>query len=305
VLPLDAYRRTGADLPFGDPRRAHGTAFEGYYWRLTDVAEDRVAIVLCGVCRDAAGPWAVVAMARSDGSVRHRIEPLAEVAARSVRAGASLTGSPEHLRVDLGPDARLQLRIEDRVEWGRRAFGGIGIGQIAPGLPQYWHPHLLGGVVRGGEWDGATVYAEKNWGPRFTEHWWWGQAQGFPGADACVAFAGGRVLGAAPTSVVVRVEDRVLRLAPPFAHMTTAVGEGGWRVRARSPRWTVELEGEALGDPAVLPVPIVAERRVEDRSQQHLTGRLAVRVLRGGRVWWSGESELAGLERWVEGAGVR
>ena len=143
------------------------------------------------------------------------------------------------------------------------------------------------------------MYAEKNWGPRFTEHWWWGQAQGFPGADACVAFAGGRVLGGAPTSVVVRVEDRVLRLAPPFARVVTAVGETGWRVRARSVRWTVELEGAAAGSPAVLPVPVPGERRVVDRSQQYLAGSLRVRVWRGRRLWWSGESLVAGLERWI------
>ena len=87
---------------------------------------------------------------------------------------------------------------------------------------------------------GAVVYAEKNWGPRFTEHWWWGQAQAFEGTDACVAFAGGRVLGGAPTGVVVRVEDRVLRLAPPFAALRTAIGDGAWRVRARSARWEVD-----------------------------------------------------------------
>jgi hypothetical protein len=164
-------------------------------------------------------------------------------------------------------------------------------------LPQYWHPHLLGGRVVGSGWDGAVVYAEKNWGPRFTEHWWWGQAQGFAD-DACVAFAGGRVLGGAPTSVVVRLEDRVLRLAPPLARAVTAVGEAGWRVRMRSARWAVELEGEASGAPAVLPVPVVAERRAEDRSQQHLTGALRVELRRGGRVAWRGESWLAGLERW-------
>ena len=48
---LDAYRRTGADLPFGDPRRAHGVAMEGYYWRLSDPASGRCVIALCGVCR--------------------------------------------------------------------------------------------------------------------------------------------------------------------------------------------------------------------------------------------------------------
>jgi hypothetical protein len=168
-----------------------------------------------------------------------------------------------------------------------------------PGLPQYWHPHVLGGLVRGGRWDGALVYAEKNWGPRFTEHWWWGQAQGFPGADACVAFAGGRVLGGAPTAVVVRVEGRVLRLAPPFARMVSSVGAAGWRVRARSARWDVTMEGEATGAPAILPVPVMGERRVEPRSQQHLTGRLHATVRRGRRVWWQGESHLAGLERWL------
>jgi hypothetical protein len=299
VTPLSSYRRTGADFPFGDPRRAHGTRFEGYYWRLT--ATDRVAIVLCGVCRDAAGPWAIVALAtHPDGLVRSRIEPLAEVSFSSVdvRAGTSLSASTEHLRVDLGADARLELRFEERREWGG-VFGGIGPAQIVPGLPQYWHPHLLGGRVVGSGWDGAVVYAEKNWGPRFTEHWWWGQAQGFPGADACVAFAGGRVLGGAPTSVVTRVEDRVLRLAPPFARVVTAVGETGWRVRSRSVRWTVELEGAAAGSPAVLPVPIPEERRLEHRSQQYLAGSLRVSVWRGRRLWWSGESLVAGLERWI------
>ena len=295
MTPLSRYRRFGADPPFGDPRRAHGTRFEGYYWRLTDVARGRVAIVLCGISRDALGAWAVVALAsHPDGLVRSALIPAASVSFHdlAVRAGAALTASAEGLRVDLGEGARLELRFEGRREW-EGVFGGIGPAQVVPGLPQYWHPHLLGGRVVGSGWDGAVVYAEKNWGPRFTEHWWWGQATGFAGADACAAFAGGRVLGGAPTSVVVRLEDRVVRLAPPFAALTTAVGEAGWRIRARSPRWTVELEGSASGSPVVLPVPVPEERRVVDRSQQYLAGSLRVRVSRGrrgscGRGTWLG-----------------
>ena len=163
-------------------------------------------------------------------------------------------------------------------------------------MPQYWHPHLLGarvvGEARLGEetvdLSGATAYAEKNWGPAFTEHWWWGQAQGFPDADACVAFAGGRIalagVRAAPTAVVVRIEDRVLRLAPPLARMTAAVGEAGWRIHGRSARHTVEILGEAAGPPAVLPVPVPGRREVEHRSHHHLTGRMAVVVRRGRRT---------------------
>jgi hypothetical protein len=311
---LEAYRGTGADLPFGDARRAHGVRFEGYYWRFTEVSAGRVVIVLCGVCRDDAGTWAVVALAaHPEGLVRSRLVPVARVDWRGlgVEAGDVLRGSASTLRVDLGLDARLDVALREPRPWPRRAFGGIGPAQIVPGLPQYWHPHLLGARVAGearlGETvvdlSGATAYAEKNWGPAFTEHWWWGQAQGFPGADACVAFAGGRIaLGpvrGAPTAIALRLEDRVLRLAPPFARMTAAVGAAGWRVRARSARYAVEIEGEAVGAPAVLPVPVPGRREVEDRSHQYLAGRLQVTLRRGRRTVFAGESALAGLERWV------
>jgi hypothetical protein len=314
VFVLEAYRRTGADPPFGDPRRAHGVRFEGYYWRFTDAAAGRVVIVLCGVCRDAAGTWAVVALAAHPGGlVRSRHVPVARADPHGlgVEAGDVLRGDANTLRVDLGPDAWLDVALEDPRPWPLRAFGGIGAPQIVPGLPQYWHPHLLGarvvGEARLGETTidlaAATAYAEKNWGPAFTEHWWWGQAQGFPGGDACVAFAGGRIaLGpvrGAPTAVVVALEDRVLRLAPPFARMTAAVGAAGWRVRGRSARHAVEIEGEAVGAPAVLPVPVPGRREVEDRSHQYLAGRLRVVVRAGRRTVFRGESSLAGLERWA------
>ena len=311
---LEAYRRTGADPPYGDPRRAHGVRFEGYYWRFTDAARGRVVVVLCGACHDAAGTWALVALAAHPGGlVRSRLVPAARADSDGlgVEAADVLRGSAGSLHVDLGPDARLDVALHDGRPWPRRAFGGIGPAQIVPGLPQYWHPHLLGARVEGGarlgettvDLSGATAYAEKNWGPAFTEHWWWGQAQGFPDADACVAFAGGRVAlgpaGGAPTAVVVRLEDRVLRLAPPFARMTAAVGAAGWRVAGRSARWAVELEGEAVGAPAVLPVPVPGRREVEDRSHHHLAGRLRVTLRRGRRTVFAGESALAGLERWA------
>jgi hypothetical protein len=314
VSLLEAYRRTGADPPFGDPRRAHGVRFEGYYWRFTDVAAGRVVIVLCGLSQDAAGSWALVALAaHPEGLVRSALVPVASADRHSlgIEAGGVLQGTADALHVDLGPDARLDVALREGRSWPRRAFGGIGPAQTVPGLPQYWHPHLLGARVEGwarlGETtvslSGATAYAEKNWGPAFTEHWWWGQAQGFDGADACVAFAGGRIalgpVGGAPTSVVVRVEDRVLRLAPPLARMTAAVGEAGWRIRARSALHALELEGEATDPPAVLPVPVPGRRAVEDRSHHHLAGRMRVTLRRGRRTVFSGESALAGLERWA------
>ncbi len=308
---LGAYRRTGADPPFGDPARAHGVAMEGSYWRFTDVASGRVVVVLCGACRAPDGPWAVVGVASHPGGfVRWRIVPDCALAGRAVRAGDVLDAAPGRLRVRLD-GASVDATWSADVPWPRRrAFGGLGPAQSLPGLGQYWHPLLplgtaVGGAVLDGApvpLDGATVYAEKNWGPTFAGHWWWGQAHGLGGGAACVAFAGGRLLGQAPTALVVALEDRVLRFAPPLARVVVATAPGRWRVDAAD--WAggcaVSLEAEA--DPAaavVLPVPVPAERRVIMRSAQHLAGRLAITVRRGRRVALRGESELAGLERGV------
>jgi hypothetical protein len=74
---LAAYRRTGADPPFGDPARDHGAPMEGYYWRLVHPDEGWVMVWLCGVCRGRSGSWATVALAAHPGGfLRHAtLEP--------------------------------------------------------------------------------------------------------------------------------------------------------------------------------------------------------------------------------------
>lgn len=248
---------------------------EGWFWRFTDVARQRVTIVLHGRSQAPSGPWSLVAIAREPGEVTWAI-------------GDGLIESGEGwLRVRLPGDTLEQSWTPDR-PWPRRsAFGGLGPGQSIPMLGQYWHPHLLRGTTP----DGQLVYAEKNWGSVFADDWWWGQAHV---EEATVAFAGGRMFGQAPTSLVVALEDRVIRLAPPLAHVLTATAPGRWRIRSGG----VTVEAEA--DPArahVLPVPVPIERRARLRSHQHLTGRLEVCVRRRGGIVFRGETHLAGLER--------
>ena len=308
---LDAYRRTGADLPFGDPRRAHGVAMEGYYWRLSDPASGRCVIALCGVCRAGDGPWAVVALAGHPGGfVRWRAtaaataEPAGLGAAAWERDGAAvLRGSERRIAVDLGPDARLEATLEGRAGWPRAALGGLGIAQVAPGLPQYWHPVVLGARVRGEavlgggtvSLDGWDGYVEKNWGGTFPGEWWWGQAA--LGDGAMAAFAGGRLGGPlAASALVVRVGAEVVRFVAPGALVRAQAGGGEWRVRARGPRWSVVLEGDAAYPPHMLPVPVVTERRAVLRSEHHLAGRMRVVLRRGRRVALRAESAVAGLE---------
>ena len=313
ALPaLTAYRRTGADLPWHDPIAPHGVAMEGWFWRITDAVSGRAAIVLCGVCQGPDGPWTLVGLAGApDGGVRSAICGPASVAAdgRTLSVpGGALRADGRSLIVDLGADARLEARFTAPSGWERR---GLGLGHLVPGLGQYWHPYLLGARVDGdlrlgaARWSfgDARGYAEKNWGGGFPRRWWWGQASGVGGDDhACVAFAGGDVrlgrLKLAPTALVARVGDEVLRFGAPFARVHSDLADGAWRFRARSRRHTIEVEADANGSvPHRLPVPVPAERRLVDGPAQHFTGHLRLSLRSGRRLTFAGESRLAALER--------
>jgi hypothetical protein len=315
------YRRTGADLPFMDPRGYHGVAMEGYFWRLTHVPSGTVLVVLAGVNQDGTGgTWGTVGLAGHPGGFSRSVavdEASGDPHGIGVWAGedgrTSLRAGDRSLSVDLGPDARLDVRFDDPVSWPRGgAFGGIGAAQAIPGLSQYWHPHMLGGRVSGSarigdreiDLDGATVYAEKNWGRGgFPPAWWWGQAHGFVRDDVCVAFAGGRAgvgrLQVLSTALVVRVGDEVVRAVRPLHPMRIDVGPRGWNLHARTARHSIELEGRANGTPAhALPVPLAAQRRnLEGAAAQYLASEVRLVVRCGRRTLFSGESALAGLER--------
>jgi hypothetical protein len=310
---LSAWRRTGADLPFGDLRGHHGVPMEGYFWRLTDAASGDVVVAFTGVSRDHGGAlWATVGFAAHPGGfVRTAVvqEAHADPRRLAVRAGDALRADAEGLEVDLGPDARLSVTFAARRGWPRRSLGGVGLGHLVPGLGQYWHPHMLDaeatGVAQLGgrrlELRGARAYAEKNWTPYghgFPGVWWWGQAHGFGGEDACVAFAGGRMHGLPAGALVVALGGELIHATWPPVPLRMRLGEGTWRLQARTPRHAIAIEGEAVGAPYRLPVPKPRERRAEpDVSAMHLAGRLRVVVRRGRRLRFDGTSELAGLEQ--------
>jgi hypothetical protein len=308
----DRYRRAGADGPFGDPGRAHGTVFEGYYWRIVAPRAGAVVVALCAVCRDATGTWGMATLAAHPGGfARTVVTPTASADADTfgVRLGGALRGDAAGVAGDLGPDARLDARFHDIVGWPRRAFGALGVAHAVPGLPQYWHPVVLaagvtGSVTAGGatrSLDGAIAYAEKNWGRGFPGRWWWGQAGTFPDPEVGLAFAGGHVplpgADLAPSAVVVRLGDARLALAPPLHRTRVSLADGAWRLRTRGPRHRVDIEGDAAGSRAhALDVPMPGERRAADGARQHLAGRIEVTVRAGRRVRYRGTAELAGLE---------
>ncbi|QDQ98776.1 tocopherol cyclase family protein [Tomitella fengzijianii] len=336
MAPLhETYRGTGADLPFGDPLRAHGVAMEGYFWRFTRPDTGDVVIALCGinngsadqggvsrrgvsrrgVSQDGTGTWATVGLAGHPGGfLRTDAVPGASAAPDRLgaSAGGAFAGTADHVRMDLGPRARLDVAVTGHVPWPRRRFGGSSVFHCVPALNQYWHPWLLGGRAHGTavlgdetiDLTGAQVYGEKNWGREgFPGSWWWGQAHGFDEPDACVAFAGGEVtagpLRTEVTALVVALPGgRVIRLGNPVTSPVHAtVTDESWSLRGRNANWEVRVEAESpLGDAHVLPVPIPSEGRNVPGAIEHLAGRLSVMVRRRGRTYWSGETRLAALE---------
>jgi hypothetical protein len=314
---LSAYRRTGADLPFGDPRRPHGVAMEGWFWRITEPRSGAVVVALAGVNRAADGvAWGTVGLAAHPGGFSRASLVDTAWAGRdgAVVIGDALRADARSVRLHLSSDTQLLVDLEAPVRWPRKVFGGLGVAQAIPGLSQYWHPWLLHSRVRGFaiaggtriELDGAVAYAEKNWSNGgFPEAWWWGQAHGFEDdEDACVAFAGGRAgmggLRMVATSLVVRAGGEVVRLVRPLQPLRVGVDADGWRFSGRTPGGvSVEVEAHANGTaPHRLPIPLPAERRHrEDAAVQHLAGELRVTLRRRGRTVYEGTSPVAGLER--------
>lgn len=317
---LRPLRATGADLPYGRPEAGHpGVALESWFWRLVDPGAGQVVVLAATAVREpGGGTWLSVVLAAQhpDGtrSVVERALPSVENDARTLRLaaddgeGATLRVSRDRLQVDLGPAARIDAHLDQAWHWPRRSLGGLGLGHVVPRLSQYWHPHLLGGAVRGsarfGERElplnGSSAYAEKNWGRGGTPRaWWWGQATCAP--DVVLAFAGG-VLDVGParipaTAVVVRVGDDLAAFSPPLAFISSRVDPSTWALDARTARWKVRVRATAAGRPFDFPVPVPGEHRTAPLSHQHQDGRLELTVWRDGRQRFRGESAWAGLER--------
>src|SRR5213083_1544378 len=117
---LEAYRRTGADPPFGDLRGWHGVGLEGYYWRFAHGPSGRAVAVILAVSRDAAGaPWGLVALAGHPGGfVSSAMVPTASAAPRGLRLELRdgdhtvVAAGADRLVVDLAPEARLDVALD-------------------------------------------------------------------------------------------------------------------------------------------------------------------------------------------------
>ena len=309
---VNYYRRTGADIPFGNPLPSHDTEMEGWFWRVSDETTGRALIALCSVNRNPAGDWSTTAVGVHPGQV---VRSAALMGARAQHDPFRVTAGDSEEFFDVGADEvrfalgdlRLHMRFTDRVLWPK-AFGGGGVFSAIPFLNQYWHPYYLGGRATGTVQYGdeswtftdAKLYAERNWGAGFPLRWWWGQAHDFGDADVCVAFSGG-LLSLGPVArdvngIVVRLGTQVIRMTPPVL-VRSQLGDNQWSLRGRSPRYEIELEGDGRHlPPHVLPVPLPAQRRNIDTDFEHLGGRLRCVVRQSGRLLFDGTSELAGLE---------
>src|SRR5450756_1636598 len=121
---------------------------EGYFWRFTDTAEQRVVTALIGVQQSSQGPWALVGLGAHPGRF-WRQGILMDAQARSdgpgARAGSLFFGDDQRVVVDLAPDARLDVTLSDLKRWPRtRPFGGSSWFQMILSLIHISEPTRLG-----------------------------------------------------------------------------------------------------------------------------------------------------------------
>ena len=302
---LAAYRATGADPPFGDPRGYHAAGLEGHFWRITQPRTGAVVVVILAICRDAQGhPWAMASLAaHPGGAVRSATLPDAWGAPRglALRAGDAFAADERSLRVDLGPDARLEREL-------RRAAGvaaaGVRRARARAGRPRPEPVLASVAAARAGERQRARRRARRSTStapsptPRRT------------GARAACRPRGGggrRTASIAPTcaspSPAVapgsgRCARRRRRWSSPSA--TRCAPSCGRCARCASPSTSAAGAWPARGSrsrptptarPHLLPVPVPRERRrLDDWAPQHLAGTLRLSVRRRGRTLYQGTS---------------
>ena len=140
---------------------------------------------MCGICRDRAGTWALVALAAyPSGQVVERVVASAadDPARFGLRAGGAMSADAGHVVVEIAPDGLWPCGSASRWRGRGAATAVLGVAHWLPGIGQYWHPHLLAGRA-----DGEPVLADERivladarvrgeeLGGAFRGHWWWGR----------------------------------------------------------------------------------------------------------------------------------
>ena len=258
----------GADGPFGDPRRAHGTTLRGLLLALRgrrlERLRDRRRLPRLG--DDHAR---LPARRRAHRDHRDRAHRPATASASTPRPTCAPTADELAGRPRPRPARALRARPRG---WPRRPFGPLGPAQMIPWLGQYWAPHLLAATVTGrfGDRDarrraglrreelGRRVRRPLVVGP--------GRGRGLRGrADPRRRADRGRRLDARRPghARAAAGPHRRPRRRRRMAHPRAARRAGGWRSRAR--RRTR----------CCCPSRCRRERRLEVRSRHHLLGRIA------------------------------
>jgi tocopherol cyclase len=200
--------------------------------------------------------------------------------------------------------------VEPRLGWGgdvqnSRQFSTAGWLAALPVFEPHWQVLLAHGLATGHVvWRGerfefarVPVYAEKNWGGRFPERWFWLQCNSFPARDGCsITMAGGTrgvpVVGKEDVAMIALHTDSDFGGEfgggesgggfYPFPNIRWQVGpwDAAWSAEGTFERFRILVEAStAEGDPGVL-VDIPTDGGMVSNSRETFSGKLRVRMWR-------------------------
>lgn len=176
----------------------------------------------------------------------------------------------------------------------------------------YWYPAQAGARMSGTinyrgkvhTLNGAPAYQDRNWGRSFPKWWTWLVSNNFKGAPGTVLAAGGgqpRIYpGVSPVQTVtigLRHQGREYLFRPTTGDIVKIdVNFGKWEVRARNKRGErLEISAFAPRDKFLLLKFMTPQGRVFN-DYEALTGRMSVKLYKGGGLLADLETEDAGIE---------
>jgi hypothetical protein len=299
-------------------RRARRPFFEGWYFKVTDGAQENAWAIIPGIYKDhdpALDEAFVMFLDGRSSQVFYHAYPVSEFAASeerfNIRVGPNFFAA-EYLTLNL-PNLRGHLVFEGLRPWP--------ISWRSPGIMGWygWFPmecyhgvvsmdHTIAGFLDDGQGPvdltGGRGYIEKDWGRNFPKTWIWLQANHFdePAVSLTASIARipfyGRVF---PGFIIgLQMGSRLFRFATYLGSTLEKVRLDGGQVEivVRNEEAVLEITG-VQGRTALLPAPTPGQGMVP-RVSESIDTRVQVRLSdAGGAIIFEGQSDHAGME--IEG----
>lgn len=300
-------------------KRAVGTFFEGWYFKMVDESLENILIIIPGAFKDKEEQHSHAFVQIMDGTnnrsgyVEYALEDFDYSDSTFDISVGSNHFSRHRMRLDIeSPDYNLcgELSFHNTMPWPSNIFspGAMGWYAFLPFMQCYHEvlsmDHRISGQlqINGNtvDFDRGRGYMEKNWGSAFPSDWVWMQSNHFmdlPGTSLTLSIARVPILGRSIVGCLCGFffQDKLLRfttyngaqvrhLVIDPQHVEVALACNGYTLEVNSPRTSGALLRASNG------------KEMVSNVVESITPGLEVRLHKNNQLLYSGLGRCAGLE---------